>query len=253
MRVIKYLRYHPKSRFIVTLSLMLSLLLLLVINSSAAGDFEYVCIVDAGSTGSRIHVYKYRPPEAGQQLIWVDVQSEHYKKFYPGLSSFEEAPADLAAMAAYFEPILNFGREHVPISQRQRTAFFVLASAGMRKVRDRNRQTAQRVMDTAYKHLAESSEFVVVRDGVKIIEGRHEGLWGWMAANYLNGELGKLLQLGTDAVYSRQTTKGIVEMGGESLQITFIPRESALKTLRAQHTEAAQQHVERVQIGNVGT
>lgn len=171
MQVLKFLRYHPKSRLIVTLSLMLSLFLLFLINSSFADDFSYVCIVDAGSTGSRIHVYKYRPPEEGQQLIWVDVQSEHYKKFYPGLSSFEEKPTDLAAMAAYFEPILNFGREHVPASKRQHTAFFVLASAGMRKVRERNQQIASRVMDTAHKHLAESSEFVVVRDGIKIIEG----------------------------------------------------------------------------------
>lgn len=75
-----------------------------------------------------------------------------------------------------------------------------------------------------------------------------------MAANYLNGELGKLLQLGSDGVYSGQTTKGIVEMGGESLQITFIPRESALKTLRTLHQKGgdSKQHIERVQIGNVG-
>lgn len=61
---------------------MLTLFLLFVIHSSAsdADDFEYVCIVDAGSTGSRIHVYKYRQPEAGQELISVDVQAEEYKK-----------------------------------------------------------------------------------------------------------------------------------------------------------------------------
>ena len=164
-------------------------------------------------------------------------------QFYPGLSSFEDKPSDLAAMASYFEPILNFGREHVHAPKRATTAFFVLASAGMRKVRERSQTIAQRVMDTAYKHLAESSEFIVHREGIKIIEGRNEGLWGWMAANYLNGELGKLLTLGSDAVYSRQTTKGIVEMGGESLQITFIPRESALKT-------AGNEHIESISIGN---
>jgi len=246
--LINNVRYNPKSRLIVTLSLMLTFFLLLVIHSSAADDFEYVCIVDAGSTGSRIHVYKYRPPEKGQQLISVDVQSEKYKKFYPGLSSFEEKPDDLQAMETYFEPILNFGRDHVPADKRHSTALFVLASAGMRKVRERNEKTAQRVMDTAFKHLSESSGFVVVRDGIKIIEGRNEGLWGWMAANYLNGELGRLLELSSKEVYSKQTTKGIVEMGGESLQITFIPREPALRLLRS---DGVQEHVEKVQIGNV--
>ena len=175
-------------------------------------------------------------------------------QFYPGLSSFEDKAGDIEAMSTYFEPILNFGREHVPVSKRQSTAFFVLASAGMRKVRERSEQVAQRVMDTAYKHLAESSEFVVHRDGIKIIEGRNEGLWGWVAANYLNGELGKLLQLKPQNLYSEQTTKGIVEMGGESLQITFIPRESALRSLRTQHEQRGgdevQQHIESISIGN---
>lgn len=146
-------------------------------------------------------------------------------------------------MSTYFEPILNFGREHVPAAKRQSTAFFVLASAGMRKVRERSESVAQRIMDTAYNHLASSSGFVVHRDGIKIIEGRNEGLWGWVAANYLNGELGKLLQIEPRALYSKQTTKGIVEMGGESLQITFIPRESALRTQQ-------QQHIESLSIGN---
>ena len=80
--ILNHLRYHPKSRLILSLSLMLTVFLLFVIHSSAADDFEYVCIVDAGSTGSRIHVYKYRQPEAGQELISVDVQAEEYKKVW---------------------------------------------------------------------------------------------------------------------------------------------------------------------------
>lgn len=245
MQLLLYrLRYHPKSRLIMTASLILTIFLLLVINS-ASDDFEYVCIVDAGSTGSRIHVYKYRPPAAGDQLIWVDVASEKYEKFYPGLSSFEQNPGDLAAMATYFEPILNFGREHVPKSKVSSTALFVLASAGMRSVRQRSEQKAALIIDTAFKHLSESSEFVVVAEGVRIIEGTNEGLWGWTAANYLNGELAKLLALGPHSVYSQQSTKGIVEMGGESLQITFIPRASVLES------DAIQQQIETVAIGNV--
>ena len=184
----------------------------------------------------------------GSRLLVVNVPplfvfSSLILQFYPGLSSFEDKAGDIGAMSTYFEPILNFGREHVPAAKRQSTAFFVLASAGMRKVRERSESVAQRIMDTAYNHLASSSGFVVHRDGIKIIEGRNEGLWGWVAANYLNGELGKLLQIEPRALYSKQTTKGIVEMGGESLQITFIPRESALRTQQ-------QQHIESLSIGN---
>eukprot|EP01083_Nonionella_stella_P013558 38163_1 len=265
------LKYNPKFRSIMTISLILSITLLVFINS-ASGDianddplihnellnakssiqkasYDYVCIVDAGSTGSRIHVYRYtKKPRS--KLIEVDIKSEQYQKFYPGLSSFEDHPKDLAAMSEYFEPILNFGRDKVPLSKRTATPLFVLASAGMRKVRDRNTDTAQQIMDLAYQHLS-GSEFIVLRDGIKIIEGRNEGLWGWIAANYLNGELTNLLKLKSSNLYSGQTSKGVLEMGGESLQITFIPSKSSLNSLNAHPHGDSTHHIETVHIGDM--
>lgn len=175
------------------ISLILTIILLIFINSSNADDnpdlsmnqvlnenlssnkdddWHYVCIVDAGSTGSRIHVYKYlkdNDPNSNG-LIKVDIKNEQYKKFYPGLSSFEDKPTDINAMGEYLEPILDFGRDNVPLSKRTDTPLFVLASAGMRKVRERNSKTAQQIIDMTYKYLSQS-EFVVLKKGVAIIEG----------------------------------------------------------------------------------
>ena len=50
-------------------------------------EYKYVVIVDAGSTGSRVHVYKYLP-NIGQALIDIDFRNEKYEKFKPGLSKF---------------------------------------------------------------------------------------------------------------------------------------------------------------------
>ena len=266
--LINNLKYNRKSRYIMAISFILTIILLILINSSFADDnpeidipqqsvhedWHFVCIVDAGSTGSRIHVYKYLKSDDDEQdngLIKVDIKNEKYQKFYPGLSSFEDKPTDYNAMGDYLDPILNFGRDNVPLSKRMDTPLFVLASAGMRKVRDRNTKTAQQIMDMAYKYLSES-EFIVIKTGVKIIEGRDEGLWGWIAANYLNGELANLLKIkNINNIYTAQTTKGVLEMGGESLQITFIPQDSSLNELKSHNHGDALHHLETVNIGDV--
>jgi len=258
------LRYDPKFRLIVMISFCLSTFLLCVIRATDADtpssspsapsvdDYEYVCIVDAGSTGSRIHVYKYRADDTRNSgLIAVDIKREKYEKFKPGLSSFESKANDDAAMSEYFEAILNFARDNVPLSKRAQTPLFVLASAGMRRVRERSKDTAQQIMDNVYRRLI-ASEFVVFREFIRIIEGRNEGLWGWIAANYLNGALSQLLLLSPAEIYAQHRTKGILEMGGESVQITFIPSSVHSAADGDGNDEDADmwQHMERVRIGH---
>eukprot|EP01084_Bolivina_argentea_P253835 426543_1 len=263
------LKQNTKFRYIMLTSFILTIFLLMFINSSNGDEllpheeqllndskdskdssyssYSYACIIDAGSTGSRIHVYRYTK-SLNTALISVDIVNEKYMKFKPGLSSFEDNPNDIIRMGNYFEPILNFGRDYVPYSKRTATPLFVLASAGMRKVRDRNPKVAKQIIDITYKYLHESSEFIIFGEGIKIIEGRYEGLWGWIAANYLNGELSHLLNLDSTILYSSQTTKGVLEMGGESLQITFIPQEAQLISLQKSNIP---HHIERVNIGDV--
>jgi hypothetical protein len=51
---------------------------------------EFVLVIDAGSSGSRVHVYKYR---WGSQKIFPEVELPDKKfKITPGLSSFAENP-----------------------------------------------------------------------------------------------------------------------------------------------------------------
>ena len=68
----------------------------------------------------------------------------------------------------------------------------------------------------------------------------------------MNGELANLLNIdNAKDIYSQQTTKGVLEMGGESLQITFIPQESSLNSLKAHNHGDIVHHIETVNIGDM--
>merc|ERR1712130_101128 len=65
--------------------------------------------------------------------------------------------------------------------------------------------------------------------------------------------MGNLLKIAPNRIYSEQSTKGVLEMGGESLQITFIPHQSALNSLNG-HKHAHDSdvhHIETINIGDV--
>lgn len=167
-----------------------------------SSEYLYAVVVDAGSTGSRVHVYKYKnfidssnKLNEASSLIEIDFRNEEYQKFYPGLSSFEDKSLDSKAMAEYMEPLLDFARQHVPFKYRPITPYFVLATAGLRKVREKSGETAENIINTCYQYL-ETSEFLNEKQFVRIIEGKDEGLWGWITANYLNGEIPNAVKSG---------------------------------------------------------
>lgn len=70
-------------------------------------------MLDAGSTGSRIHVYKFIQDAKGR----IDVVSEVFVQVKPGLSSFATDPAGAARS---LDPLMDAALEAVP---KNRTSF----------------------------------------------------------------------------------------------------------------------------------
>lgn len=205
-------------------------------------NYNHAIIIDAGSTGSRVHVYRYIN-DPNSPLVSIDFKNEKYQKFYPGLSSFEDKYDNLTAMKQYMTPLIEYARQYVPLSQRARTPFYMLATAGLRKVREKNENIALSIMNLVYQYLAQYTEFIVEKSHVRIIEGKDEGLWSWIAANYLNGEIQKSVETGSPF---NANTKGVLEMGGESLQITFVPNEHHISS-----QIISSQYLQYVTIGDV--
>lgn len=67
---------------------------------------KYAIVFDAGSTGSRIHVFKFE--QDGGQLKLI---SDTFEQLKPGLSSYADDPAQAAAS---LQPLLETALKTVP-------------------------------------------------------------------------------------------------------------------------------------------
>ena len=64
-------------------------------------------VLDAGSTGSRIHVFKFQQDKTGLQLL-----SDTFVQLKPGLSSFVDTPAKAADS---LQPLIDVALKTVPL------------------------------------------------------------------------------------------------------------------------------------------
>ncbi|XP_067894746.1 ectonucleoside triphosphate diphosphohydrolase 5 isoform X2 [Heterodontus francisci] len=122
----------------------------------------YGIMFDAGSTGTRIHIYSFihKDPEPPQ------LDSEIFESVKPGLSAYVDDPEQV-------------------------------------------------------QELFEDSPFLVPDDCVSIMNGTYEGILAWLTINILTGHL----------YGASENTVGILDLGGASTQITFLPQ--AKSTLHA--------------------
>lgn len=79
-------------------------------SSSSHGGYVYNIVLDAGSTGSRIHIFKFK--QAGKQLL---LQSDGFHQLKPGLSSFADNPQ---AAADSLKPLMEEALKAVPKDQQ---------------------------------------------------------------------------------------------------------------------------------------
>ncbi|KAF8731634.1 hypothetical protein AX14_004542 [Amanita brunnescens Koide BX004] len=187
-------------------------------------------VIDAGSSGSRLQIYSWKDPrgmniEKGSNLAYSLPKVEKgaqrgddwVKKVEPGISSFADNPE---GVAAYLRPLLEHARTQVPPSLQPETPLFLLATAGMRLLTP---EQQAKVLENACQFLSLHSHFKIdppsdkgpCGSSVRIITGEEEGLFGWIAVNYLTD--------GFTGPPGQETTYGFLDMGGASTQIAFEP------------------------------
>jgi len=170
-------------------------------------------MLDAGSTGSRIHVYKFNncgpSPELENEVFKMTEKREKGS----GLSSvFLESDAEGAAKS--LDVLMDTAMANVPESYRSCTPVAVKATAGLRKLGDaKSKQILAAVrerLETAYPFPLVSAE----RGGVEVMDGKDEGVYAWITTNYLLGKIGTSDKTPTAAVF---------DLGGGSTQIVYQP------------------------------
>ncbi|PPQ68786.1 hypothetical protein CVT25_008864 [Psilocybe cyanescens] len=167
---------------------------------------QYALMIDAGSTGSRIHIYKFN--NCGPS---PEYEYETFEMTKPGLSSYKDDPEDAAKS---LDVLLDKAVRVVPRSLRGCTPVAVKATAGLRLLPG---SKSADILHAIEKRLHEVYPFKLPeRDGVVIMDGKDEGVYAWITANYLLGTIK------ADAPKDT-TTHAVLDLGGASTQIVFEP------------------------------
>lgn len=164
----------------------------------------YAVMFDAGSTGTRIHVYTFIQNDAEKLPI---LDNEMFHSIKPGLSAYVDAPE----MAGHtVRMLLKVARKTVPRLDWKRTPVVLRATAGHRLL---SAEKARGILDQV-QHVFDESPFLVPDNSVSILDGTNEGILAWVTVNFLTGHL-----------YAQtKKTVGILDLGGGSTQITFLPK-----------------------------
>jgi guanosine-diphosphatase len=168
-------------------------------------------MIDAGSTGSRIHVYRFNNCGSTPDLEDEVFKMTEVKKGGAGLSSYD---SDAEGAAASLDVLMDVAMETVPEKIKGCTPVAVKATAGLRKL---GQEKSERILQAVRHRLETKYPFPVVspeHGGVEVMDGKDEGVYAWITTNYLLGKIG-----GPD----KSPTAAVFDLGGGSTQIVFEP------------------------------
>ncbi|KAK3013197.1 hypothetical protein RJ639_010385 [Escallonia herrerae] len=162
----------------------------------------YAVIFDAGSSGSRVHVFCF---DRNLDLVPIGGHLELFLQIKPGLSAYANDPK---AAANSLLSLLEKGETVVPRELRPKTPVRVGATAGLRLL---GVDASDRILQAVRDFLKDKSALKSKAEWVTVLDGTQEGAYQWVTINYLLGHLGKK--------YSN--TVGVVDLGGGSVQMAY--------------------------------
>ncbi|ODV97389.1 hypothetical protein PACTADRAFT_49110 [Pachysolen tannophilus NRRL Y-2460] len=229
------------------------------VKNSEGIPYNYIIIIDAGSKGSRAYIYNWLDAKTiysktidddredlkkknlnlnlnlnlkffkridvnlfnDNQLPAVGTESKWFKKIKPGLSTFNKQPKDSGNH--HIKYLLESVSKIIPILQHNRTPIFLHATAGLRLLPPEEQKN---LLNQVCKYILKNYKFYLpdCSSHINIIDGDVEGLYGWIALNYLMDSL-EISKLNHNNEKSH-STYGLLDMGGGSTQISFQPNAS---------------------------
>ncbi|EPX73659.1 nucleoside diphosphatase Ynd1 [Schizosaccharomyces octosporus yFS286] len=178
---------------------------------------NYGIFIDAGSSGSRLQVYSWtfsKDADSKQKtsLPLIELgdgnEGDWSIKVQPGISSFEQRPKEVGQK--HIEKLLDHAEKVIPKDKHKSTPVFLSATAGMRLLPPK---TQKKIMYNACQYIKDEYDFALpdCESMIRVIDGRAEGVYGWLATNYLLGNLDS----------PSESSTGFLDMGGASAQIAF--------------------------------
>lgn len=177
-------------------------------------DQGYGVVLDCGSSGTRVYIYKWIRPTGSKDTIEIDHQYWELKES-PGISAFRY---DKQGLNKHLYTLIEYAQKSVPIIFHPETPIFLFATAGMRLL---TIEDQQKIMSASCGLVKNMSKFFIEScdTNFRVISGELEGLFGWLTVNYLKTRFQRNMELSNQ----KRDTYGFIDIGGASAQIAFEP------------------------------
>lgn len=168
--------------------------------TSISAQAHYAIYMDAGSSGTRLYLYQIEQSNLDLPMI----NEVFSKKVEGGLASFKD---NTAGVTQPIKKLLDQVSEQLKKNKvnLQEVPISILSTGGMRLL---TRSEQANIYKSIRQFILKNYHFSLGK--IETISGEEEGLYGWLAVNYLQGTLQRHLP-----------TVGSLDMGNASTQITF--------------------------------
>jgi guanosine-diphosphatase len=180
-------------------------------------EYSFVAVFDAGSSGTRVHIYRPLNPGIGFSAVGAlpdFAPNPSSKKVKPGLSSFVGKEDEVSTYLAPLLELISQSTKNGPVqasgvSTLPSDSCLVIfgATAGLRSVPS----AAPKLVEAARSAVTSSTPCTI--GSFRVISGEEEGSYGWLTVQSLSKRLPG--QSNAAAGYW-----GVLEMGGASMQVT---------------------------------
>lgn len=173
---------------------------ILVYHALSHCDKEYGLIIDAGSSGSRIHIFSWKDDNKDDLLITLNEISA--LKITPGISSYNTGKDAGKSLV----PLIHHAEELIPRHCWSKTNIHLMATAGMRLVKN---SRAKEIL-TGIRNYLSSLPFIFHGRNARIVPGDEEAEFDWLSINFA-----------TSAFVEKKDFVGVTDLGGASTQISY--------------------------------
>jgi ectonucleoside triphosphate diphosphohydrolase 4 len=153
-------------------------------------EAKYGLIIDAGSSGSRIYIYCFRPAAANANGIpWVTAARAQVGErpwFKDGAPPIAEVESEKDAETV-LEPLIEFAKAKIGKDPQTlaRTPLHLMATGGVRKKGEKERDKIKQHVKTYLMRTFPSAT-------AEVIEGKDEALYGWKPYAAASGKINML-------------------------------------------------------------
>ena len=190
----------------------------------AMADDKYGIVIDSGSSGSRIQIYRWEDPSKKKEHASPEelasppkiIQEDGWShKISPGISTFAEKPSKV--WSQHYKQLIDFALKVIPANKISETPIYILSTAGMRLLPKSKRE---KILKKTCLELQKNTKYFIsdCEEHIQVIDGATEGIYGWLALNYLMGQFNNFKPDQAD-----HESIGFMDMGGASTQIAFVP------------------------------